>query len=54
MEHIKFLKLGGNDEDGKNLSVIEIDNEMYIIDVGVNYPLLSDILGLYAIISDFQ
>ena len=54
MEHIKFLKLGGNDEDGKNLSVIEIDNEMYIIDVGVKYPQSSEILGVETIIPDFQ
>lgn len=54
MEKIKFLKLGGNDEDGKNITVIEIDDEMYVIDVGVRYPQSSEVLGVEIIVPDFQ
>lgn len=54
MEKIRFLRLGGNDEDGKNISVIEVNDEMYIVDVGVRYPQSSELLGVEIIIPDFQ
>lgn len=54
MEKIRILKLGGNDEDGKNLSIVEINDEMYIIDVGVRYPQSSEVLGVEIIIPDFS
>ncbi len=54
MEKIRIIKLGGNDEDGKNLSIIEINDEMYIIDAGVRYPQSNEVLGVEIIIPDFQ
>ncbi|HEY4536823.1 MAG TPA: ribonuclease J [Erysipelothrix sp.] len=53
MENIKFFALGGLDENGRNMSVIEIDQEMYIIDVGLKYP-ENEQLGIQAIIPDFS
>ena len=36
-ENIKVFALGGLDEQGKNLTVIEIDNDIFIIDCGFNF-----------------
>lgn len=53
MEKIRFFTLGGNDEHGKNSSVIEIDQEIYVVDAGVRYPESSEVLGVEIIIPDF-
>lgn len=37
-EKIKFFSLGGLDENGKNLSVIEINDDIFIFDAGIKYP----------------
>lgn len=37
-DRIKFFSLGGLDENGKNLSVIEINDDIYIFDAGIKYP----------------
>lgn len=37
-DKIKFFSLGGLDENGKNLSVIEINDEIYIFDAGIKFP----------------
>lgn len=37
-EHIHLFTLGGLDEDGKNLTVIQIDDDIFVIDAGVKYP----------------
>lgn len=37
-DKIKFFSLGGLDENGKNLSVIEINDDIYIFDAGIKYP----------------
>ena len=37
-ENIKVFALGGLDEQGKNLTVIEIDNDIFIIDCGFKFP----------------
>lgn len=52
MEKIKFLELGGLDEEGRNLSVVEIDDDMYIIEVGIKYP-QADQLGVEVVLPDF-
>lgn len=37
-DKIKFFSLGGLDEYGKNLSVIEINDDIYIFDAGIKFP----------------
>ena len=53
MEKVKLFTLGGNDEDGKNIIVVEINDEIYIIDAGVAYPRSSELLGVEVSIPDF-
>ena len=36
---IKVTSLGGLDESGKNCLVIEVDNDAYIIECGLKYPM---------------
>lgn len=38
MDKIKILALGGLDEDGKNLYVIEINNDIFVFNAGFKYP----------------
>lgn len=37
-DKIKFFSLGGLDENGKNLSVIEINDDIYVFDAGIKFP----------------
>ncbi len=53
MDKIRFFTLGGNDEDGKNMSVLEINQDIFVIDAGVRYPRSSEVLGVEIIIPDF-
>ncbi|QVJ96572.1 ribonuclease J [Mycoplasma mycoides subsp. capri] len=53
MPDIKFTALGGQDERGKNLYVLEIDNDFFILDAGVKYP-EKDILGIDTVIPKFD
>lgn len=53
MDLIKFYALGGLDEDGRNMSVIEINDELYIVDVGLKYP-ENETLGVESLIPDFS
>lgn len=53
MDKIRFFTLGGNDEDGKNISVLEINDEIYVIDAGVRYP-EGEFLGVEYIVPDFS
>jgi ribonuclease J len=52
MEQIRLFALGGLDEDGKNLTVIEINDDIFVIDAGLKYP-VADHLGIEMIIPDF-
>ncbi len=38
MEKIKVVALGGLDECGKNMFVIEVDDDIYVIEAGHKYP----------------
>ncbi|PPE06588.1 ribonuclease J [Mesoplasma corruscae] len=38
MSKIRFMAIGGQDERGKNLFVLEIGEELFILDAGVKYP----------------
>ncbi len=53
MDNIKIMALGGLDEDGRNMLLIEINNKILIIDCGLKYPEASQ-LGVECIICDFQ
>ena len=53
MENIRLFALGGLDENGKNLYVIEINNEIFLIEAGIKYP-ETEQLGVEMIIPDFD
>ncbi|WP_434337101.1 ribonuclease J [Mesomycoplasma conjunctivae] len=53
MAKISFFALGGQDENGKNCYVLEIDNNIFVINSGVKIPLNSGI-GIDTIIPDFS
>ena len=51
-DSIKIFALGGLDENGKNLYVVEIDQDIYVIDAGFKYPNENEQLGVEMIIPD--
>ena len=53
MQKIRLMALGGLDEDGKNMYLVEIDGDIFIIDAGLKYPSESEQLGIEYIIPDF-
>ena len=53
MSKVKIFALGGLDEDGKNMYVIENNDDIYVIDCGLKYP-DADQLGIEKIIPDFH
>jgi ribonuclease J len=50
---LRILPLGGLGEIGKNMMLINYDNDGFIIDVGIMFP-ENDMLGIDYIIPDFQ
>lgn len=48
---IKILALGGSGDFGKNLYVVEIDEKIYVVDVGIMYP-ENEMLGVDYVIPD--
>ncbi len=54
MQKVRIMALGGLDEDGKNMTLIEIDQDIFIIDCGLKYPNNSEQLGIEYIIPDFS
>lgn len=52
MAKIKFVALGGLDERGKNLYLIEINDSIFVFDVGLKFP-ERGMLGIDSIIPDF-
>ena len=48
------MALGGLDEDGKNMYLVEIDGDIFIVDAGIKYPSESEQLGIEYIIPDFS
>lgn len=52
MAKISFFALGGQDENGKNCYILEIDDNIFIINSGAKIPLDSSV-GVDTIIADF-
>ncbi|WP_291567489.1 MBL fold metallo-hydrolase, partial [Clostridium sp. UBA2485] len=50
-EKIKIIPLGGLNEIGKNLTVIEYKNDIVVIDCGLKFP-DDDMLGIDVVIPD--
>ncbi len=53
MSQVKIMALGGLDENGRNMTLLEIDQKIFIIDCGLRYP-ESHQLGIEVIIPDFS
>ena len=51
---MKIMALGGLDEDGKNMLVVEAGEDIYIIEAGLKFPDASQSLGIEYIIQDFS
>lgn len=53
-EKIRFFALGGQDEDGKNMMCLEIDDRIFVIEAGLKYPDQRESLGIEFIVQDFS
>ncbi len=53
MSKVKFFALGGLGENGKNMFVCEVDDQIFILDAGLKYPSV-DLYGIDAVIPDFS
>lgn len=53
MSKVRIFALGGLDEDGKNMYVVENNEDIFLIDCGMKYP-GSEQLGIEMIIPDFR
>lgn len=53
MSKINILSLGGLQEKGKNLYIVEVDSRIFILDAGLKYP-TSELYGIDSIIPDIS
>jgi len=53
MSQIRFFALGGLGENGKNMYVVEVDSQLFIMDAGIKYP-TSELYGVDEIIPDYR
>ena len=53
MSKVRLFALGGLDEDGKNMYVVENNEDIFVIECGLRYP-EGENLGVEKIIPDFQ
>lgn len=53
MTEIRFFALGGLGENGKNMYVVEVDRQLFILDAGIKYP-SSELYGVDEIIPDYR
>ncbi|EUJ17827.1 metallo-beta-lactamase superfamily protein [Listeria aquatica FSL S10-1188] len=52
-KQIKIIPLGGVDESGKNMYVVEVDDEIFVLDAGLMFP-EDELLGIDVVIPDFK
>ena len=52
-EKLKIIPLGGLDEIGKNITVLEYGKDMIVVDCGVGFP-EEDMYGVDLVIPDFS
>ena len=53
MSKIKFFALGGLQEIGKNMYVVDVDDKLFIFDCGLKYP-TSQLYGVDLIVNDIS
>ncbi|MGN1388782.1 MAG: ribonuclease J, partial [Bulleidia sp.] len=53
MSKVRIFALGGLDEDGKNMYVVENNDDIFVIECGMRYP-NDENLGVEMIIPDFN
>ncbi len=53
MSRINFFALGGVQENGKNLYVLEVEKSLFILDCGLKYP-TSELYGVDIIVNDLS
>jgi len=53
MNEIRFFALGGLGENGKNMYVVDVDHQYFILDAGIKYP-TSELYGVDEIIPDYR
>lgn len=53
MSKVNIVSLGGVQETGKNLYVVEVDNDIFILDAGMKYP-PSDVFGVDIVLPDIS
>lgn len=53
MANIKIMALGGLGEQGKNMYVVEINNNIFVLDAGIKYPEI-DMYGVDAVVPDIN
>lgn len=53
MSEIRFFALGGLAENGKNMFVVEVDKDLFILDAGIKYP-GAELFGVDEIIPDYR
>lgn len=53
MSEIRFFALGGLGENGKNMYVVDVDRQYFILDAGIKYPSL-DLFGVDEIIPNYK
>ena len=52
MSKIKIIPLSGVRENGKNLYIAEVDEDIFVLDCGLRYP-ENELLGIDTVIPDF-
>ncbi|MFV0381850.1 MAG: ribonuclease J [Breznakia sp.] len=53
MKKVKIFALGGLDENGKNMTVVEVNDVIFILEAGIKFPNASQ-LGVEYVIPDFD